>query len=285
VVGVADVLPTLVIFFRESLEASLIVGIILAYLRRVGRSDRATAVWAGVAIAVGADAVVALATYHLIQEYDGSRFQTVLEGTTYVIATVVLTYMSFWMKGQSRTLRNELEERVAAALSTGTVTAMAVLAFITVGREGLETVFFTLAIAFNATPWGLAAGAAAGLALGLLVSYWVYTLGRRLPLGLFFNGLGVLLLLFASGLLADGIQNFQALGWLPFLHQVVWNSSHLLSENSATGDLLHSFFGYAEAPTVLQISVYVSFLAVSVLAYLRLGRSASGSGSVPAARS
>ncbi len=265
-------LPTLVIFFRESLEASLIVGIILAYLARVGRPDQVRAVWAGVGVAVMLDLAIGLLTYHVIRQYDGSRVQSVLEGSTYLVATGMLTYMSFWMKEQSRDLKRALEARVEAALTRGSLLAMVLLSAVTVGREGLETVFFTLAIAFHAAPWAMAAGAGVGLAAGVAVTYWIYRLGRRVPLGLFFNVLGVVLLLFAAGLLADGIEDFQALGWLPFLGQVVWHSGRWLSENSALGDILHSFFGYADAPTLLQVGTYAAFLAVAVAAYLRLGR-------------
>jgi high-affinity iron transporter len=262
-------LPTLVIFFRESLEASLIVAILLAYVHRLGRADAARAVWLGVAGALGVDLAVGLASFHVIQSYDGSRVQTILEGITYLVATVLLTGMSFWMKEQSRDLRRELEARVDAALGRGSRWALGLLAAVTVGREGLETVFFTLAIAFTASRWGLAAGAALGLAAGLAVCYAIYRLGRRVPLGAFFQVLGVLLLLFAAGLLADGIQDLQALGWLPLLTAVVWRTHRFLRQDSLLGDLLHSFFGYAEAPTVLQLGAYVAFLAATVAAYVR----------------
>ncbi|CAB1128633.1 Ferrous iron transport permease EfeU [Candidatus Hydrogenisulfobacillus filiaventi] len=262
-------LPTLVIFFRESLEASLLVGIILAYLQRIGRPDRARPVWAGVGAALVIDLVVALLTYHLIRQYDGSRMQTILEGATYLLAAAVLTGMSFWMQGRNRDWKRALEQQVAAALDRGPVLALALLAALTVGREGLETVFFTLAIAFTAPPPALAAGAATGLMLGLGVTAAVYRLGRRVPLRLFFQGLGLLLLVFAAGLLADGIEDFQSLGWLPFLRTAIWHSGAWLNENSTLGDLLHSFFGYAQAPSLLQAGAYVIFLTWTVTRYLR----------------
>jgi high-affinity iron transporter len=265
------VLPTLVIFFRESLEASLIVGIILAYLHRVGRGERARAVWCGVAAALGLDLAVALASFHAIAQYDGSRVQTLLEGGTYVLATGLLTAMSFWMKRQGGAIRGELEAQVRAALSRGSVAALVALSALTVGREGLETAFFTLAIAFRATGPQLAAGAFLGLLCGLAVSWWIYRLGRRAPLGLFFNVLGVLLLLFAAGLLSDGLQDFQRLGWLPLFGQTLWSTARLLSENSALGDILHSLLGYAASPTLLQVGAYAIFLTAAVAAYTRLG--------------
>lgn len=270
------VLPTLIIFFREALEASLIVGIILAYLYRVGRPDQARAVWTGVGATVVLDCLLGLALYHVIRQYDGSRVQSMLEGSTYFVATGMLTYMSFWMKEQSRGLKRSLEARVEATLTRGSILAMVMLSALTVGREGLETVFFTLAIAFHSQPWALALGAVIGLCAGIGVTYWIQHLGRRVPLGLFFNVLGVLLLLFAAGLLADGVEAFQGLGWLPFLNHVAWHSGRLLSEDSVVGDILHSFFGYADAPTVLQIGAYAAFLTAAVAAYLRLGRAADG---------
>ena len=259
------------IFFRETLEASLIVGIILAYLHRIGRADRTLSVWAGVAGAIALDLVVAVATYHLIHQYDGSRVQAILEGLTYLVATAMLTYMSFWMKGQAGQMRGELERQVDLALSRGSLGAMVMLSAITVGREGLETAFFTLAIALNEHGLPLLVGAVLGLAAGLGVSGWIYTLGRRAPLGLFFNVLGVLLLLFGAGLLADAVESLQSVGWLPVLTGIVWHSGAFLSENSALGDILHSLFGYAEAPSVLQVSVYVVFLVTAAAAYLRSG--------------
>ncbi len=270
--GDAPVLPAFVIFFREALEASLIVGIILAYLHRIGRMDRAASVWLGICCALAVDAAVAAVSFHVIHQYDGSRVQAILEGSTYVIATGVLTYMSFWMKEQSHGMRQELEARVDAALTRSPLLAMTLLSALTVGREGVETAFFMLAIALRAQPLPLLAGAALGIIAGVGVSFWVYRLGRTAPLGLFFNVLGVLLLLFGAGLLADAVESFQSIGWLGFWQTAVWHSGHILSESSALGDILHSLFGYAEAPSALQVLAYVMFLLIAVAAYLRIGK-------------
>lgn len=261
-------LPTLVIFFRESLEASLIVGIILAYLRRIARPDAVRAVWAGVAAAMLADLALGVGLFHVVRSYDGSRFQTVLEGTTYFIATAMLTYMSFWMNRQSRGMREALEHDVQAALDRGSRLSLLGLTVLTVGREGLETVFFTLAIAFHEPVSWLAAGALLGLALGLAVTYALYRFGRRVPLTLFFNVLGVLLLVFAAALLSDGIEDYQALNWLPWLRHAVWHSGHWLAEQSLLGDLAHNFLGYAAAPSTLQLLGYGTFLLIFGARYL-----------------
>ena len=264
-------LATFVIFFRETLEASLVVGIILAYLHRIGRKDRASSVWIGVTAALALDLAVALVSYHLVHQYDGSRMQAILEGCTYLVATAMLTYMSFWMKEQSNQIRGNLERKVDVALSRGSLGAMVLLSAVTVGREGLETAFFTLAIALNQHGTPLLLGAFLGLLAGLGLNAWVSSLGRKAPLGLFFNVLGVLLLLFGAGLLADAVESLQSIGWLPVLTGVVWHSQSLLSEGSALGDILHSLFGYAQSPTVLQALAYLVFLIATATAYLRLG--------------
>jgi high-affinity iron transporter len=96
----------------------------------------------------------------------------------------------------------------------------------------------------------------------------IYKAGHKLNLGRFFTVIGVLLMIFAAGLLADSIQNMQELGWLPVLTTPLWHSARLLSQDSAFGDVLHSFFGYSDAPTPLQLVVYVAYLAVAVAIYL-----------------
>ena len=144
---------------------------------------------------------------------------------------------------------------------TGSLFAIALIAFITVGREGLETVVFMIAIAFHANPSWLAVGAVLGTMMGLMLSYAIYIFGKCVKIHHFFNVMGGLMMLFAAGLLADSIENFQQLGWLP-KEQALWSSAFLLNENSMLGDILHSFFGYAENPTAIQIAFYLGFLVV-----------------------
>ncbi len=155
-------------------------------------------------------------------------------------------------------------------MNNGSIFAIALIAFITVGREGLETVVFMIAIAFNRNPWFLAIGAVAGVLAGLALSYVIYVLGRRINLKHFFNVMGTLLMLFAAGILADGIENFQQLGWLPREH-ALWNTTAILSEDSTFGDIVHSFFGYADSPTALQVIMYAGFLIVAIYLFWRSG--------------
>jgi high-affinity iron transporter len=206
--------------------------------------------------------------YETIRNYDGSRVQTIFETATYLVAATVLTYMTFWMRKHARSLSSELRARADAALDGRARWGLALLAFQAVGREGLETVVFTLAIIFSTSAAGALSGAALGLAGGLGVAFVIYRLGHRLNLSRFFTVIGVLLMVFAAGLLADSVQNMQELGWLPVLNAPMWHSGSVLSEDSAFGDLLHSFFGYSDAPTPLQLLIYVAYLAIVITVYL-----------------
>ena len=256
---------TLVIFLREGVEASMIVAILLAYLNRSGQRQYFRDVFIGVGAALllaGAGGVIA---YQTITSYDGSRAQTIFETVTYLLAATVLTYMTFWMHSHARRLSGELRARADAAVTTGARTGMALLAFQAVGREGLETVVFTLAIVLSTGGQQNALlGAVIGLAVAMVIAFVIYRLGHRLNMGRFFSIVGALLLVFAAGLLVDAIQNMQELGWLPGGRQVLWHSSGLLSQDSTWGDIAHSFLGYADNPTLLQVLAYVGYVAVTL---------------------
>jgi high-affinity iron transporter len=262
------VLATLVIFLREGVEASMIVAILLAYLNRIGRRDHFRDVFLGVGAALLLAAAGGAVAYETIRSYDGSRVQTIFETATFVVAATVLTYMTFWMRKHARSLSKELRSRADAALDGRARWGLGLLAFQAVGREGLETVVFTLAIIFSTSTAGALSGAAIGLAGALVVAFVIYRLGHKLNLARFFTVIGVLLMVFAAGLLADAIENLQQLGWLPVLATPMWHSARLLSESSSFGDVLHSFFGYSDAPTPLQLVVYAGYLVVVVVAFL-----------------
>ena len=263
-------LATLVIFLREGVEASMIVAILLAYLNRLGRRDHFRDVFLGVGAALLLATTVGVAVYATVSQYDGSRGQTIFETVTYLLAAAVLTYMTFWMRNHARSLSKELRSRAEAALDGKARWGLGLLAFQAVGREGLETVVFTLAIVFSTSPAGALSGAVLGLAGSLGIAFVIYRLGHRLNLSRFFTVIGVLLMVFAAGLLADAIQNMQELGWLPVLNLPMWHTGQLLSEDSTLGDVLHSFFGYSDSPTPLQLLVYVAYLAIVIVAYLGL---------------
>lgn len=274
-------IPTFVIFLREGFEASIIVAILCTYLVKINKREHFRDVYTGVAAALVVVLVGGVGAYFLIAHYDGSNIQTYFETVTYIVAAATLTFMTFWMHKHARTMTRELQERSDVALSTGNRWGLGVLSFQAVGREGLETMVFTLAIIFSssrqaATPVHgnlLILGAALGLAVSIALAFAMFRFGATLNLRWFFRVLGLVLMLFAAGLLADAVENLQQLGWLPFGTRVLWDTSGAVSEGSSIGDVLHSLVGYAERPTVLQAVVWLVYVVASVSSFFYLGRS------------
>ena len=260
---------TLVIFLREGIEASMIVAILLAYLNRMGARRHFRDVFIGVGAALLLATGGGVVAYLTVTSYSGSRAQAIFETVTYLLAATVLTYMTFWMRNHARGLSSELRARTDAALDRGARTGVALLAFQSVGREGLETVVFTLAIIFSTSTQGALLGAAIGLAISLVIAFFIYRLGHKLNLNKFFRIVGALLMIFAAGLLANAVENLQQLGWLPVLTTPLWHTASMLREDSTLGDIAHSFLGYSDTPTVAQVAVYVIYLATALVFFLR----------------
>ena len=248
----------------------MIVAILLAYLDRLGRREHFKDVFLGVGAALLLAAGGGLAAYLTIRSYDGSRVQTIFETGTFILAAAVLTYMTFWMRNHARSISGELRSKADAALDGRARWSLALLAFQAVGREGLETVVFTLAIIFSTSTTNALTGAIIGLAGALVVAFFIYRLGHKLNLARFFTVIGCLLMIFAAGLLADTVENLQQLGWVRVLDAPMWHTGQILSEDSSFGDVLHSFFGYSDSPTPLQLLVYVAYLAIVIAAFLGL---------------
>ncbi len=263
-------LATLVIFLREGIEASMIVAILLAYLDRLGRREHFKDVFLGVGAALLLATAGGAAAYLTIRSYDGSRVQTIFETGTFILAAAVLTYMTFWMRNHARSISKELRSKADAALDGRARWSLALLAFQAVGREGLETVVFTLAIIFSTSTTNALTGAIIGLAGALVIAFFIYRLGHKLNLSRFFTVIGCLLMVFAAGLLADTVENLQQLGWVRLLNVPMWHTGQILSEDSSFGDVLHSFLGYSDAPTPLQLILYVAYLTICVAAFLGL---------------
>ena len=253
-------IATFVLFLREGLEASLIVSILFAALRQLDQMGKARAVWIGVGLAALGSLLGGLALYVFVHKYADTTFQTIFETITYLVAVVLLTTMTFWMQKHSRSMKREITARASAA---GSGFAFGLLAFTTVGREGLESAFFTLAFAFQTNAVLLLTGALLGVLSAVGLCVLIYRVGYRLDYRIFFRVMGILLLFFAAGLLSDAVQNMQQLGWLSFGMAPLWNTSHFLSENSVIGDLLHGIIGYAEAPTILQGLLYITYLLIA----------------------
>ena len=257
-----------VVTLREGLEAALILGMLLAYLTKLNHRHAAAPIWAGTAAALGLSLLGALGVHLVVGEVRGQVLD-LIEGLTMLAAVGILSYMVLWMQRQARHLKAELHTRVDQALATGSRLALAAMAFTVVGREGLETALFLIAGSLQAGS-GLAyvaAGAGGGL-VATLLGYLLYRGSLRLNLRLFFRVTGVLLIVFAAGMLANGLKELHEVGMVPPVVPHVWDTYELLQDNTAVGRLLAALFGYDASPSLVQVAAYVAYLAGFLVYYL-----------------
>lgn len=265
------------IMLREGIEAALIVGIIASYLQQTGRGNLMPAVWVGVLLAAALSLFAGAGLQLMAAEFPQKQ-QELFEGIVGVIAVIMLTSMVFWMRKAARSIKGELHASVDQALGqqgNGAAWALIGMAFLAVAREGLESVFFLLAIFQQSTGWQAPVGALAGIAVSVLLGYGLYSGGVRLDLRRFFRFTGGFILLVAAGLAASSLRKFHEAGLWNSLQSVVFDLSETLPMDSPLGAVLSGLLGYQAAPTVGEVIVYLVFLVVSLGFFLRPVPSAS----------
>jgi high-affinity iron transporter len=202
-----------VVVLREGFEASLVVGIVLAFLDRTGRRDGFTTVWAGVAAALVVSIGVGIALFAVGAELEG-RSERIFEGVVMLVAAALLTWMIFWMRNRARRIRREIEGRTQAALDAGSAVGLALVVFIGVAREGVETALFLFSAVEGSSPLVSLGASLLGGAAAIGLGYLFYRGSHRLNLRTFFTATSVLLLLFAGYLLASGLHELAEAGVL-----------------------------------------------------------------------
>ena len=262
-------MATFVIVFRETLEAALIVGIILTVLARLGAMRYGPHVWASSALAVAVSILVGWVLSVTTQSIQG-QWEKIIEGVISLLACGVLTYMVFWMDRQGKRIKPEVETRVEGAVSRSELAVIVTLPFLAVLREGAETVLFLKAVAFQSSGAVSLVGGLLGGVLAIGVTAAIFIGGRKIPLRALFRSTGLLLLFIAAGLLAYGVHELQELGWIPTLVYPVWNINFLLNETEGLGAFLKALFGYNGNPSLLEVIVYVSYLLGIGIALRRL---------------
>jgi high-affinity iron transporter len=197
-------LGTFVITLREGFEATLIVGLILAYLAKTGQRQHAREVWWGVAAAAVTSLAIGAILFLSVGELEG-KSEMVYEGSAMIFAAAVVTWMAFWMRKQAATIGSHLREQVSESLRTGGSIGLASVAFVGVAREGLETALFLFASTEKSGPVIAVAGGILGLvaAVGLGVAFYQGAL--RLNLKKFFTATSVLVIAFAAYLVYGGV--------------------------------------------------------------------------------
>jgi high-affinity iron transporter len=260
------------ITLREGFEAALIVAIVLAAVHRSGRAGMDRWVWAGVGAALALSIVLGVALHLTIDDLTGvARLRTF--AVICVAAAALLTWMIFWMRRHARALKGELDERIRAALGQSAL-ALAGVAFLAVAREGLETALFLISTTSADDGRDVLIGGLTGLAGAVALGALVYGGGRRIPMKLFFQVTGVVLILFAAGLLDRAVQFLQAAGDVGTANGAAYDltGQRWLTIDTESGRFLAGIFGWDPRPSVEQIAVYLLYAVPVLVAFFWDGR-------------
>lgn len=265
-------LGNFLIGLREGLEASLVVSILIAFLVRTDRRSVLPKVWLGVgiAIAISIGVTVGLALFERALTFET---QEAFGGSLSIVAVGFVTWMIFWMRRAARTISAELRGKLEAAVRMGS-SAVVLMAFLAVGREGLETAlfFFTAAQAAGQTTEPLI-GFLLGIAVAVLLASLIYRGAIKLDLGRFFSVTGVLLIFVAAGILAYGVHDLQEAAVLPGLNSPAFDVSAAVPPDSWYGTLLKGIFNFSPRTTWLEALVWAAYVAVVLTLFLRPDRS------------
>ena len=247
---------SLLITLREGFEAALIVAIVRAFVLRSTRPEMVRAVWAGTAAALVLAAVVGWFLHVTIDGLEGDA-RTRTFAVICIAAAALLTWMSFWMRSHARHLRGELEGRAGSALDDNSAVGVAMVAFLAVAREGLETALFLISTTTSDRGADVIVGSVLGLAIACGLGVLVYRGSQRIDLRRFFQVTGVLIILFAAGLVSKAIAFLQGQTSL-----VVYNVTGVrwLTSETEVGRFLAGIFGWDPAPSLLQFLGYWGFL-------------------------
>ena len=258
-------LPTFVIGLREGLEASLIVGIVAAFLGLQGRRDALKQVWIGVTIAVIICVGIGIALQvisHNLPQRQQEGLETVVGG----IAVVMVTYMVLWMRRHARDLKGDLEQAAGSALAQGSAKALVIMAFLAVLREGFETVVFLLATfhaSGNATSsW---VGAILGILLAVAIGYGIYKGGVQINLSRFFRVTGIVLVVIAAGLVMTGVHTANEAGWLNFGQTQALDLSWLVRPGTPLESFVTGVLGLQPYPVHIEVIAWLAYLVPMLL--------------------
>jgi high-affinity iron transporter len=289
------VLATFLIGLREGLEAALVVGILVAYLVRVGRRDVLPRLWMGiglaVALALAVGAILTFGAYALT-----FQAQEILGGTLSLLAVGLVTWMIFWMQRTSRTMKRSLEGGVDRVLAAGSLWGIVLIGFVSVAREGIETtlLLWSMAQSFGAEPLALT-GALFGLAVAVLLGWLIARGAVRLDLRVFFAWTGAFLIVVAAGVLAYAVHDLQeagvfpgpftaaapvdaagavAVGWAAFPFGWAFDVTAAIPPAGWLAAVLQAIVGFMPQMSWLQVTAWVAYLLIVGAVFVRNHRGA-----------
>jgi len=261
-------METFLIVMRESLEAALLVGILLTTIKKAGRWQDARFVIGGVVAALLLCLFVLVASRDLSRTLSGP-LKTDLDILIFFLAAFFLTTMVVWMRYHGKTLSRNLSDRVGRILDSGEHWALFLLSFFGVFREGLETILFLWGIATQMGEQGSLSlelfEGLLGLGAGIGLVVLLFTGLVRIPLQAFFSATSLLLILFAAGMISAGVGRLVMIGVLPPIVSQIWDSSRILNEHNLMGGFLADFFGYRSRPSLIVVLLTFSYMAAMTL--------------------
>lgn len=265
-------LNALIVVWRESLEAMLVIGILLAWIiRQPDPAPLRRGLWLGLLAGLALALALGFATFAAQSQLEGEALEAFHVGMV-LFAAALIVQMVIWMRRHGRQMKRQLEEQ--AARSTG-IFGIAAVTALAVAREGAETVMFLYGLGLGAggtALLGLAGAAAAGFALAAATG-WVIARGAHfLSYRVLFRVSEIMLLLIAASLLAAGIDRMIGMDWLPPLLDPVWDMSALLDDRHGAGRMMADFLGYRARPTGTLLLAYVMFWTVVLGSLAYLGR-------------
>lgn len=265
------ILANVLIGLREGLEAGLVVGILVAYLHKISRTDVLPKLWVGIAIAIaaslGVGAILTFGPYGL-----SFQAQEILGGGLSILAVGMVTWMIFWMAKHARHLKGELQGQLDKAVA-GSAIGLVVLGVLSVGREGVETALFVWAAVNSGGDAVLGTvSAVVGIVISVVISYLIYRGFVRINLSRFFFWTGVFLVIVAAGVLAYGVHDLQEAGVIPGIGAVAYSLAAVIPATSWYGYLLSGLFNFTPEPTWAQVVVWLAYVAVTLFFFLRVSR-------------
>jgi high-affinity iron transporter len=265
---------------REGVEAALIISIILAYLARTGNRRYFGRVWLGTASAVVVSFVAGAALFATVGGLQ-PPYEQEFEGLAMLLAAGVVTWMLFWMRRQSASVKGELHAALERALTEGSVLGLVVLAFTSVIREGLETSLFLVGQATSAAAGApsVLVGALIGLGIAALLGVGFYRGARLIDLRAFFRWTGIALIFIAAGLLSHAVSELVEVGWIGVGTSRVFDISSILPHEAAVGvpdglplvvgELLRALLGYNSHPEVITLLAWGVYVSIVLALFLR----------------
>jgi high-affinity iron transporter len=243
---------------REGLEAALIVGILIAYAKKIGRSDWKNKILLGVGAAIVVSILAGLLLNWLVEDTEAGTNQ-IISGSASAVAVGFVTWMIFWMSKNARNLSGDVQSRLNAAAGALTVVG---IAFFSVIREGIETSIF-LWSSVNASGQGYFAllGALLGFGVSGWLGYLIYRRALKLNLGTFFKYTGAFLIIVAAGILGYAVAEFQEVGLLPILTEKAYDLTAWAPDGSWQRILLSGTISFNPAPSLLESTLWVIYVS------------------------